>query len=429
MAVKPLKNTVPSFQKARFIGLGGAGCAVAALMANQNSDSLEVLMCDTDHKLLGSLSDKGVSQKLFGPSTLKGLSCGGDATMGRKATRESASLCKELLSGTDLVFLVGGLGGGFATGAMQEFVQIAKEAQVPVICLVIRPFDFESPLRNAAARDAVSDLKKSGVPVFIVSNDVVARHQAEGRGAYEVFECANARLLEIALSLNQILTQQAIQTLDGRKLIETLQYYGVLDDGCMALGDAEGEISAEIALNEVLESSIFINEARHVWEGCIVFTTGGSKLTVADTRSIEARVKKEFAQNIDVLGGATMDPAFEERTRILVLAFPAQPETEATPDASLEADVVTPVETSLLPAMTRVPEPMVQVSHKNERGRKASEQQRTTKVEVRQEALKFESPSSSAGRFEKVEATLYKGENLDQPTWMRKGFDIRQCSV
>jgi mannose-6-phosphate isomerase class I len=49
---------------------------------------------------------------------------------------------------------------------------------------------------------------------------------------------------------------------------------------------------------------------------------------------------------------------------------------------------------------------------------------RTSRQEDRQEVLKFD--SSSQGRFEKTDATIHKGENLDIPTFLRKNFTIRQ---
>jgi hypothetical protein len=42
---------------------------------------------------------------------------------------------------------------------------------------------------------------------------------------------------------------------------------------------------------------------------------------------------------------------------------------------------------------------------------------------ARQEEMSFEGPPR--GRFEKTHETMYRGENLDQPTYRRRGLKIK----
>jgi cell division protein FtsZ len=45
------------------------------------------------------------------------------------------------------------------------------------------------------------------------------------------------------------------------------------------------------------------------------------------------------------------------------------------------------------------------------------------RFEAKQEEMSFEGPPR--GRFEKTHETMYRGENLDQPTFRRRGLKIR----
>ena len=45
------------------------------------------------------------------------------------------------------------------------------------------------------------------------------------------------------------------------------------------------------------------------------------------------------------------------------------------------------------------------------------------RFEARQEEMSFDAPPR--GRFEKTHETMYRGENLDQPTFRRRGLKIR----
>jgi hypothetical protein len=48
---------------------------------------------------------------------------------------------------------------------------------------------------------------------------------------------------------------------------------------------------------------------------------------------------------------------------------------------------------------------------------------RSRRFEAKQEEMQFE--AAPRGRFEKTHETIYRGENLDQPTFRRRGLKIR----
>lgn len=59
--------------------------------------------------------------------------------------------------------------------------------------------------------------------------------------------------------------------------------------------------------------------------------------------------------------------------------------------------------------------PVIDLSAKKSKGSKGRK--------AKQEELELEAPSR--GRFEKASETIWKGENLDQPTYKRRGLYIR----
>src|SRR5659263_62699 len=82
------------------VGLGGAGCNITTWIA-----------------------DKVI---LLGENLCKGHGCGGYPEMGAQATRENTAELKAELEGTNLVFLVAGLGGGTGTGAIPVVAEITR---------------------------------------------------------------------------------------------------------------------------------------------------------------------------------------------------------------------------------------------------------------------------------------------------------------
>ena len=55
----------------------------------------------------------------------------------------------ELLSGSDMVFVTAGMGGGTGTGAAPVVAEVAKELGILTVAVVTKPFDFEKRKSNA----------------------------------------------------------------------------------------------------------------------------------------------------------------------------------------------------------------------------------------------------------------------------------------
>ena len=89
-------------------------------------------------------------------SMILGLTaCGGE-----QAAEESKEQIAELLSGTDLLFIAAGMGGGTGTGAASVIARIARELGILTVAVVTKPFSFEGKVRNENANKGISNLKK-----------------------------------------------------------------------------------------------------------------------------------------------------------------------------------------------------------------------------------------------------------------------------
>ncbi|MBP7885077.1 hypothetical protein KAZ93_02835 [Patescibacteria group bacterium] len=67
--------------------------------------------------------------------------------MGRKSAEESNDQIKQMLHGSDMVFITCGLGGGTGTGAAPVIANMAKEMGILTIGVVTKPFSFEGKKR------------------------------------------------------------------------------------------------------------------------------------------------------------------------------------------------------------------------------------------------------------------------------------------
>ena len=125
----------------KVVGCGGCGCNMVTWLFNKgisgattygvNTDALHLSITKTDEKIL------------IGKELTRGLGAGGYPRKGKEAAKESLTDLKRAVSGSDMVFVLAGLGGGTGTGAVPVVAQLAKEAGAVVISVVTMPFEAE----------------------------------------------------------------------------------------------------------------------------------------------------------------------------------------------------------------------------------------------------------------------------------------------
>jgi len=100
----------------KVFGCGGAGCNAITWLFNKGINGATVYGMNTDalHLSITKADDK----ILIGKELTRGLGAGGKAEVGREAAKESLSELKKATSNADMIFIIGGEGGGTGTGAM-----------------------------------------------------------------------------------------------------------------------------------------------------------------------------------------------------------------------------------------------------------------------------------------------------------------------
>jgi len=112
--------------KIKVIGVGGGGGNTIARISEVGVSGVETMAMNTDAQdLLYTNSDVKI---LLGRELSKGMGAGSLPQVGEEAARESESDIRQALSGSDMVFITCGLGGGTGTGASPVIADIAKKA-------------------------------------------------------------------------------------------------------------------------------------------------------------------------------------------------------------------------------------------------------------------------------------------------------------
>ena len=131
----------------KVIGVGGGGGNAVHHMISNQVDGVEFICANTDAQALNNLKAKTILQ--MGSNITKGLGAGANPEIGRQAALEDRDEIAEILSGSDMIFITAGMGGGTGTGAAPIVAEVAREMGILTVAIVTRPFPFEGKKRSA----------------------------------------------------------------------------------------------------------------------------------------------------------------------------------------------------------------------------------------------------------------------------------------
>ena len=104
-------------RKITVLGIGGAGCRIMRhIKLAPGADKLRLLVLDSD---TGSLEESGLPPEcriIAGMNLRSGRGCGGNEILGRSAVAVERPRLGKILEGTEILLIIGGLGGGLCTG-------------------------------------------------------------------------------------------------------------------------------------------------------------------------------------------------------------------------------------------------------------------------------------------------------------------------
>ena len=305
-------------KKILVLGLGGAGCFCIDRMVPKAPVGMEFSALDCDVCSLDACSS--VTRRIaIGKAVTDEMSAGGDLEIGRRCVEQSAGEIEMLLEGVDLLIVVVGLGGGFGSGAAPVIARIARNCGAHTLFFTILPFPFEGSIVRSKAQNSLRRLRTYADTIVQMPNK---RIQPEGDVPLEEsFERSGRAIASGVIGLWRVLSHTGICNLDFADLHTMLHY---CDATCrFSCGTASGEGRAD-ALVDSLRTYSLAGEGK-IFEsapGLLIGITGGTDLTMAEAqRVMEGIVPKN--DECWVKMGVTIDPAFSGHISAMVLAAEA----------------------------------------------------------------------------------------------------------
>jgi cell division protein FtsZ len=390
-------------------GVGGAGCNAVSALNPALFEGVHFLAVNTDSQALEA--SHAPEKIVLGANRTRGLGAGGDPELGRAAAEDDREKMSAFCAGADIVFIIAGLGGGTGTGAAPVLANLARESGALVLAIVTLPFEFEGQRREYQAQSGLQLLKSAADAVICLPNQKLFKLLDGKTSVVDAFKISNALLAEGMQGIWRLLTNTGLINIDFADLCSVTR--GRHAASAFAFAEASGDRRAEQIVEKLLTHPLLDGgQVLTDSDAVLVSLIGGSDLTLVEVDKMMEPIKRQ-CENAHIIFGAAIDERFANRLSVTLIASCHQSESARPVQmaASREITPAAPPSLQLLDTNTGGIRPTPsQVS----RGRKKpSRLQRELPLEI-----------MPKGRFEKSEPTIRHGEDLDLPTYVRRGVAL-----
>ena len=414
----------------KVVGVGGAGSNAVDRLKMENLDRLQMAVINTDHQ---ALSNSPVQDKIFiGSTVTRGLGAGGDPDLGHDAAEADREKIAAVVKDCDLVFLVAGMGGGTGSGAAPTVAEIAAESGALVIAFVTLPFTFEGGRRAKQAEEGLAALRKVCDAVIPLPNDILLQQAEEGETALDSFARADEWIGRGVKSIWSMLFRTGLINLDFATLRQAFHTRGGKTLFGLGAGSGENAVAQAIEAVKLCPLRATPEFARKA-DRLLVNIVGGTDLTLPKVNEIMTAVTEEFGRDSHVIMGAVIDEDMQGKVEIVVLgtsdiggrsggvrrnaavARAARVAAPTAPRAASELLLETPAAADVPPPPASTP------SSAGGAAPKLTPEVPT--APVAQGVFTF-NEVESRGHFDKTDRNLFEGQDLDVPTYLRKGIRL-----
>jgi len=311
--------TIPDIQELKpritVFGVGGAGGNAVNNMIASGLDGVDFVVANTDAQALALSSAQRIIQ--LGVSVTEGLGAGSHPEVGRAAAEESFDEINDHLSGSHMVFITAGMGGGTGTGAAPVIARAAREQGILTVGVVTKPFTFEGNRRARLAEDGIDELHRHVDTLIVIPNQNLFRVANEKTTFADAFKMADQVLYSGVACITDLMVKEGLINLDFADVRAVMRGMG---KAMMGTGEASGEDRARHAAEAAIANPLLDDVSMHGARGLLISITGGPDLTLYEVDEAASRIREEVDPDANIILGATYDANMNGSIRVSVVA-------------------------------------------------------------------------------------------------------------
>lgn len=310
-----IKPQTQNFAKIRVMGVGGAGSnALNTMISQGNIAGVDFIAVNTDAQAL--LLNQAATKLQIGENLTKGLGSGGDPEIGKQAAEESYEKVKEMIEGTDMLFLTAGMGGGTGTGGTPIIAKAAKEAGALTVAVATKPFAFEGTRRMVAAEAGIEELRDKVDTLIVIPNQRILDVVDKKLSLLEAFKVADSVLTQGVQGISELITMPGLVNVDFADVRTIMTNAG---SSLMGIGTGVGENRAQAAARAAIASPL-LEISMEGARGVLFNIIGGPDLTMTEVDEASKIIAQAADPDANIIFGATIDEAMRDQIKITVIA-------------------------------------------------------------------------------------------------------------
>ena len=396
--------------KITLVGVGGAGVNILKAVDNISKNSTKQYW-DTDSVSLEGIGDQNHQKNLLGKQLVRGLGTGGDLEVGQKIWNQEQQYLLSSLDFPTVAILVFGLGGGTGGAIGNALTESLVGSGVLVITLVTSPFSFEGKRKIDNANNTLKELDGLADLLINIPNQVLTKPELSGLSARESFSIINQWFCQTIQSLIFLAEKHNLLSIDIASFKRFLTQGGIITNVSFSLAQTHNLDSSEAVAKKIKDFPLF-KPTMNTPDALLLYFASCESLSLEKISKIVAYWQKEYGSDCEILIGASTKLGKPEQLFLTHIAVNYGNLTKNKPCTQVlqknHAQEISP-RLSMHPS---------RISSENEQSSQKPENQE-------QEEFSFTSKSMELGYFQNVPETLVNGENLDLPTYLRRGLKIR----
>ncbi len=310
-----IKPEIETPAKIKVVGVGGSGCSAVNRMIASKIRGVEFVAINTD---VQALHHNEAKNKLhIGQATTKGLGAGMNPDIGLQAAQENINDIRDLLKGSDMVFITCGLGGGTGTGAAPVVAAVAQELGALVVAVVTKPFGWEGTHRRNIAEKGYKELSEHVDTIISISNEKILQIIEKKTSFLDAFKTVDDILRQGVQGISELIT------IYGNGVnVDFADVKSIMSDAgsaLMGIGEMSGDGRATIAAKKAISSpllDISIDGAK----GILFNVTGPSDLTMEEVDEAARIITESADPNARIIFGTVIDDTLKDKIRVTVVA-------------------------------------------------------------------------------------------------------------
>jgi len=301
--------------KITVLGIGGGGGNAINNMINAELEGVHFIAANTDWQVLEK--NLAPTKIQLGTNLTKGLGAGGQPEMGAKATQEDIDKIRQALTGSDMVFITAGLGGGTGTGGAPIVAQICKEIGALTVAVVTKPFLVEGKVRLRHADEGLKALQDT-VDTLITSPNNRLLCLADKRATFlDMIKRADDVLLYAVKGVSDLIIKQGYINVDFNDVKTVMGEMGL---ALMGTGVGRGENRAAEAVQQAISSPLLEDISIHGARAALINISASPDLGMHEFEEALSIIQKEVTDEANIILGMVIDDKMEDEIRVTVIA-------------------------------------------------------------------------------------------------------------